>query len=75
MSQNVQQLRELRILTFSQQITFDTPYLPQKEFGRVFDYVEMAQVVDFFMIMAYDMSADIPWANCPLHETEWGKKN
>ena len=55
------------------QITFDTAYFPETESGRVFDYVEMAQVVDFYFIMAYDMSGGSrAWANCPLNETEWG---
>ena len=56
------------------QITFDTPYFPETESGRVFDYVEMAQVADFYVIMAYDMTGPgRAGANCRLNLIEWGK--
>ena len=64
------------IVGFFSQITFDTPYFPETESGRVFDYVEMAQALDFYFIMAYDMSGQgKPWANCPINATEFGKNS
>ena len=55
------------------QITFDTPYYPEKTRDRVFDYVEMAMAVDFYFIMAYDVKVyATAWATCPLNSTMWG---
>ena len=55
------------------QVSFDTPYYPETTRDRVFDYIEMAGAVDFYMVMAYDIRLwDSAWANSPLNITIWG---
>ncbi len=38
------------------QITIDVPFGPKCVYGRCFDYVGLADFVDFFFIMDYDES-------------------
>ena len=54
------------------QISMDVPYAPYV-WGRNFDVASLCGILDFFVVMAYDMYGGTPSANCPIKNVLNGK--